>query len=86
MYEQLGKSDAPAVTLNVVLVFLIPILIFIFTLAVCKKYFELEASFLNALLSVIIAVFTTFVYILLARVIVRRRVEKMKKRICSKGD
>lgn len=83
IYEQAGASDALPVGINVVLVFMLPILLFIATLIVCDKFISIENNALKTGVSAFLAFFVTWIYLLIARKIVRRRVEKLKEN-CKK--
>ena len=69
IYEQLGRSKAPSVAVKVVFVFLLPILIFIVSLAIFNDLFETKFAEkkLADILSAVISVAIVFTYVFIAK-------------------
>lgn len=80
IYEKMGKKDGPNVTYSVILVFMLPVLVFIASLIICSKVFNLsEKSGFTILISTIV----TILYILLASYLVRKITKKQKNSLCN---
>jgi len=71
IYEQLGGTPGPSVTLNVILAFLLPLLVFIVSLAVFEKVLAgtFNTGRLQTVVSFLLALLVTFACILITRVI-----------------
>lgn len=69
IYERLGRTKGPSVVSKVVLAFLLPIIIFIVTLAVCQLWLKSVFDSENIITGVgaIIALFTVLIYIFTVR-------------------
>jgi hypothetical protein len=74
VYEQLGRIEGPSVVKKVLLAFLLPLVVFIASLAVFERVLWAVASVrqTRSALSFASAVLMTFVCILLVKVIDRR--------------
>ena len=74
VYEQLGKVEGPSIVKKVVLAFLLPLVVFVASLAVFERMFSevISAGQARSALSFASALLLTFVCILLAKVIDRR--------------
>ncbi len=74
VYEQLGKSEGPSVVSKVVLVFLLPLVVFIVSLAVFGWIlaWAIEAEGLRTAVSVLPAFLVTLVVVLIIKVVNRR--------------
>lgn len=74
VYRQLGQSEGPPVTLNVVIAFVLPLVIFITCLAaglaIVKK---INQNLPAAPISLAIALLVTALYVVLASLIVKKR-------------
>ena len=68
--EQTGESSGSSVTLNVILAFLLPLLVFIVSLAVLEKVLSgtFNAEWLKTVVSFLLAMLVTFACILITRV------------------
>jgi len=73
VYEQLGNTAEASVTIKVVLAFLLPLIIFIITLAVSERVFArtIDIEKLQIILSLLTALLATFVCIFIIKVINR---------------
>jgi len=73
IYEQLGDSPGPSVTLKVIFAFLLPLIVFIVSLAVFERVLAraINIEEVQIALSFLLALLATFVYVLIARVINR---------------
>jgi len=73
VYEQLGKSEGPSVLKKVILAFLLPMVVFVASLAVFEKAFAglISAGQGNSALSFAAALLVTFLCIIIARVIAK---------------
>lgn len=71
MYEQLCKIEGPSIVRKVVLAFLLPLIVFIVSMAIFEKMFSAVISDgqLQSALSFASALLLTFICILLTRVI-----------------
>jgi uncharacterized membrane protein len=71
IYEQLGDSTGESVTIKVVLAFLLPLIVFIVSLAVFGKVLAraINTEGLQITLSFLLALVVTFVYVLIAKVV-----------------
>ena len=71
MYEQLGKLEGPSIVWKVVLAFLLPLVVFVGSLAFFERMFSgvITAGQSQSALSFAAALVPTFVCILLIRVI-----------------
>ena len=74
VYQQLGDIKGPSVVIKVVVAFLLPLVVFIVTLAIFDKIlsgFEMTAE-LQTVFSVAASLLITFICILIVRVVNRR--------------
>jgi len=74
IYQQLGDIQGPSVVIKVVVAFLLPLVVFIVTLAIFDKMlsgFEMTAD-LQTVFSVAASLLITFICILIVRVVNRR--------------
>jgi uncharacterized membrane protein len=71
IYEQMGESSDTSFTLKVILAFLLPLLVFIVSLAVFEKVLAgtFNAGRLQTVVSFLLALLVTFACILITRVI-----------------
>ena len=71
IYEQLGDSPDESVTLKVILAFLLPLIVFIVSLAVFGKVLvrAINTEGLQITLSFLLALLVTFVYVFITRII-----------------
>ena len=71
VYERLGKTEGPSVVKKVVLAFLLPLVVFVASLAVFERVLlaVVSAGQTRSALSFALALLLTFVCILLAKVI-----------------
>ncbi|MBC8469939.1 MAG: hypothetical protein H8D56_10755 [Planctomycetes bacterium] len=74
IYHQLGNTNGPSVVVKVVIAFLLPLVVFIFSLAVFQEIFTKTTSsqLMLTALSLVSALFVTFSCILIIRVINKR--------------
>ncbi|MHC4594798.1 MAG: hypothetical protein ACYS19_07610 [Planctomycetota bacterium] len=74
VYEQLGNVKGPSVVFKVIVAFLLPIVVFIVSLAVFEKVLvkAVNTEELQTLLSFLISLLITFVCILVVQVINRQ--------------
>ncbi|MDT8302130.1 MAG: hypothetical protein RQ760_11650 [Sedimentisphaerales bacterium] len=74
IYHQLGNSNGPSVVVKVVIAFLLPLVVFIFSLAAFQEIFTKTISSQNMQtgLSLVSALLVTFSCILIIRVINKR--------------
>ena len=74
IYEQLGNFTGPSVVFKVIVAFLLPVIVFIVSLAVFEEIFAkaVNTEQLQTLLGFLIALLITFVCILIVRAISRR--------------
>ncbi len=74
IYEQLGDVEGPSVVIKVIVAFLLPLVVFIVSLAVFQEIFvrAISSQRLQAAFSLLLALLVTFVCILIVRVIKRR--------------
>ena len=81
-YEKMGHSDVPNVTLKVILAFVLPIGVFVLSLAGTTKWLagHIEGSLLT-LLSFLSALLVTFVFVCVIRVLQG----PITKDSCNKG-
>jgi len=70
VYEQLGDSPGESVTLKVIIAFLLPLIVFIVTLAVSERviFRAINIEGVRIALSFLLALITTSVYVLITRV------------------
>jgi uncharacterized membrane protein len=75
IYEQLGDVEGPSVVIKVIVAFLLPLVVFIVSLAVFQEIFAkaISSQRLQTALSLLLALLVTFVCILIVRVINRTR-------------
>ena len=74
IYRQLGDVEGPSVVIKVIVAFLLPLLVFIVSLAIFDKIlsgFEMTAD-LQTVFSVAASLLITFICILIVRVVNRR--------------
>jgi uncharacterized membrane protein len=71
IYEQLGDSSGESVTLKVILAFLLPLIVFIVSLAVSDRVLTgaIKDERLQMALSFLLALLVTFVCVLITRVL-----------------
>ena len=71
VYEQLGSTSGPSVVIKVILAFLLPLIVFIVSLAVFERVFAEAIKNGRTLIAVnlMLALLVTFVCILITRVI-----------------
>ena len=71
IYEQLGDSPGPSVALKAILAFLLPLMVFIVTLAVFERVLAgaISTEQMQTVLSFVLALLVTFVCVLITRVI-----------------
>jgi len=71
IYEQLGDSQGPSVALKAILAFLLPLMVFIVSLAVFERELTgaIAAKSVQTALSFVLALLVTFVCVLITRVI-----------------
>ena len=77
IYQQLGDIAGPSVVIKVIVAFLLPLVVFIVTLAIFDKIlsgFEMTAE-LQTVFSVAASLLITFICILIVRVINRTRTD-----------
>ena len=74
IYHQLGNTKGPSVVVKVVIAFLLPLVVFIFSLAAFQEIFSKTASSqrMQTVLSLVSALLVTFSCILIVRVINKR--------------
>ncbi len=74
IYNQLGNTNGPSVVVKVVIAFLLPLLVFIISLAAFQEIFTKTASSqrMQTVLSLVSALLITFSCILIVRVINKR--------------
>ncbi len=74
IYEQLGEVEGPSVVIKVIVAFLLPLVVFIVSLAVFQEIFvrAISSQRLQAALSLLTALVVTFICILIIRVVNRR--------------
>jgi uncharacterized membrane protein len=75
IYEQLGDVEGPSVVIKVIVAFLLPLVVFIVSLAAFQEIFAkaISSQRLQAALSLLLALLVTFVCILIVRMINRTR-------------
>ena len=71
IYEQLGNDSSPSVALKAVLAFLLPLMVFIVSLAVFERVLAgvINAERMQTVLGFVLALLVTFVCVLITRVI-----------------
>jgi len=74
IYEQLGDVEGPSVVIKVIVAFLLPLVVFIISLAAFQEIFAkaISSQRLQTALSLLLAFLVTFVCILIVRVVNRR--------------
>ena len=74
IYEQLGDVEGPSVVIKVIVAFLLPLVVFIVSLAVFQEIFAkaISSQHLQVAFSFLLALVVTFVCILIVRVIRKR--------------
>ncbi|UCC97497.1 MAG: hypothetical protein JSW66_16845 [Phycisphaerales bacterium] len=72
VYRELGSSRGPSVAVKVSLAFLLPLVVFIVTLAVFQKIFAEEAEPVKTAFGLAMALVSTLACILVVRAISRR--------------
>lgn len=75
VYQQLGDIEGPSVVIKVIVAFLLPLVVFIVSLAVFQESFgnAISSKRMQTALSLLSALLVTFVCILTVRVINRTR-------------
>jgi len=71
IYEQLGDSPGPSVALKAILAFLLPLMVFIVSLAVFERVLAgaITTERMQTALSFVLALLATFVCVLITRLI-----------------
>ena len=71
IYEQLGDSPGPSVALKAILAFLLPLMVFIVSLAVFERVLDgaITTEQVQTVLSFVLALLATFICVLITRVI-----------------
>ena len=71
IYEQLGDSPGPSVALKAILAFLLPLMVFIVSLAVFKRVLAgaIATEQMQTALSFVLTLLATFICVLITRVI-----------------
>ena len=74
IYEQLGDVEGPSVVIKVIVAFLLPLVVFIVSLAVFQEILAkaISSQHLQSALSLLPAFLVTFVCILIVRVVRKR--------------
>lgn len=74
IYQQLGNTNGPSVAVKVVVALLLPLVVFIISLAAFEEIFAktTNSQLLQTILSLLSALFVTFSCILITRVINKR--------------
>jgi hypothetical protein len=74
VYKQLGDVEGPSVVIEVIVAFLLPLVVFIVSLAVFQEIFvrAISSQGFQAALSLLLALLVTFVCILIVRMIRKR--------------
>ena len=74
IYKQLGDVEGPSVVIKVIVAFLLPLVVFIVSLAVFQEIFvrAISSQGLQSALSLLLALLVTFVCILIVRVVRKR--------------
>ena len=74
IYEQLGDSPCPSVAIKAIFAFLLPLIVFIVSLAVFERVLAgtINNGRLQIALSLLLALLVTFVCVLITRVINRK--------------
>lgn len=74
IYKQLGDIEGPSVVIKVIVAFLLPLLVFIVSLAIFERILSgaISTDQLQTALSLLAALLITFICILIVRVINRR--------------
>ncbi|HUW19263.1 MAG TPA: hypothetical protein VMW16_08180 [Sedimentisphaerales bacterium] len=75
VYQRLGKAERPPIALDAVLALLLPIIVFICSLAVCQKALAgvIHAKQLQTALGVLTALSVTFIWVLITKAIDKQR-------------
>lgn len=81
VYEAMGKHKGPSVALKVIVVFLLPIVIFIVGLIICDYYLEIESKNLKTAISALLSAVLAFIYVLIAKTVIAR--QSKNKDICQ---
>jgi len=71
IHEQLGDSPGPSVALKAILAFLLPLMVFIVSLAVFERVLDgaITTEQVQTVLSFVLALLATFICVLITRVI-----------------
>ena len=74
IYNQLGNTNGPSVVVKVVIAFLLPLLVFIISLAIFEEIFAktINNQLVQTALCMVSALLVTFSYILIVRLIYKR--------------
>jgi len=74
VYKQLGDVEGPSVVIKVIVAFLLPLVVFIVSLAVFQEIFAkaISSQGLQAAFSFLLALVVTFICILIVRMIRKR--------------
>lgn len=78
VYEQLGNATGPSVVLKVILAFLLPLVVFIVSLAVFERIFAgaVKIEKLQVILTILPALLVTFGCIFIIRVIYKQLISR----------
>jgi uncharacterized membrane protein len=82
VYEAMGKHKGPSVALKVIVVFLLPILMFISGLVICEYYLKIENKSIKTAISALLSAVLAFIYVLIAKAVIAR--QSKKKDVCQK--
>ena len=79
IYEQLGDVEGPSVVIKVIVAFLLPLVVFIVSLAAFQEIFAkaISSQRVQTAFSFLLAVVVTFIFILIIR-IVRKRIRELE--------
>jgi len=76
VYEAMGKQKGPSVVLKVIVVFLLPILMFISGLVICEYYLKIESKNIKTALSALLSAVLAFIYVLIAKAVIARQIKE----------
>ncbi|MBL7107156.1 MAG: hypothetical protein ISS77_06085 [Phycisphaerae bacterium] len=84
VYRQLGEYNGPSIAFKVLVVFVIPVLIFIFTLAVVDKLLlrSINSRDMVSLVSFLIALIVTLLVVFIISFVIKKyskRIDEIKK-------
>ena len=74
IYEQLGDTPGESVTLKVILAFLLPLIVFIVSLAVSERVLAraIKTEDVQMVISFVLAILVTFICVFATRALIRR--------------